>query len=239
MPNEDRSYFIHSVESSFDCRFPANFEDTTTTLGEVHDYVVSSLGFSSGGSVGMHVFNTVRRALIEGAGLRRIDVKPDANLDELLPLKIRRSMWNGFLARLPWDTSNLYLRYPARIAKPAGATALGCFAAIWIVGGVLAALHIFSIFYMLPVLLFSAGVVYFLWNEPKNPLATDIPDVFNTPRKLTQYVRDTHYGKIAKQIHMWNETEVWALIEQLAKDCAPENAVLNRDTVISDFNPDY
>jgi hypothetical protein len=238
MPNEHRSYFIDSVESSFDCRLPANFDDAGTTLGDVHDYVVSSLGFSSGGSVGMHVFNTVRRALIEGAGLRRIDVKPDANLDELMPLKIRRSMWSGFLTRLPWDSSNLYLRYPQRIAKPAGALALGCFVAIWIVGGVLAALHIFSILYMLPVLLFSAGVIYFLWKEPQNPLATDIPDIFNTPRKLTHYLRDSNYGKIAKQIHMWNETEVWALIEELAKKYAPEDQPLSRETVIADFYDD-
>lgn len=236
MPDYDRSFFLSTLELTFDCRFPMNAEETMPTLGDVHDYIVSTLGFGTGGSVGMHVFHTIRRALVEGAGLRRSDVKIDANLDELMPRQIRRSMWNEFLKRLPWDTSHLYLRFPARIARPLLMVAVCALVALWVVGGILAWLHVFSLLHMAAVVVALSATVYFLATETHNPLAVEIPEVFSTPRKITRYLVKRNYGKIAKQSHMWNETEVWAMIEEIAKDTrGSSQSPYHRSTLIADL----
>lgn len=234
--NED---FFADIDGIFGCRTDLETQAKLVTLGDLHAHVMSAMAAvpSHGGTVKMHVFYVVRRALIDGAGLKREQIKPDIDLGTLLPGQFRRSLWCNFMHKLPWDMKPfIHLKYPMTIMKPVGFVAVISFLAIVPFFAASIVQPAFGIPWFIVALGTFALSLWVLSNEPQNALATELRESCNTPRKLTRVIASQHYGKIARQIENWSENEVWEVICDIVRySFEPGPLELTRQTTFAEL----
>jgi hypothetical protein len=226
--------FIAAVQRAFDCSFTAQEKLGMDTLGDVYSALLSHYAAieSRGGCVKMHVFNKVRRALVEGAGLKRADIKLDAKLEPLMPRQFRRSLWCNFMHRLPWDTSPyLYLRFPPLVSNIIGTITVLSFFALFPAVISIFAMHLMGMIVFITCIGLCVAGTGFLSSEPGSTLAAEIPEKFSTPRHITNYIATWNYGVLAKEFHNWNERELWNVLVEVALTLfVAERSDLTKDT---------
>jgi len=114
------------------------------------------------------------------------------------------------------------LRYPKTFATTFGITLVISFFALFP-----AIFCAFKLGFMgILILLANIGVFLstlgLLASEPHNPIALEIGETFDTPRKITKYLSAWNYGKMAKEFGDWNAKEVWDVIGKIVVDLFEE-----------------
>jgi hypothetical protein len=115
---------VMAIEEKFGLTIPDEEAEKIHTMGQLHDYVLARVARGQPQvCVTSAAFYRLRRALGEVCGVPREHVRPQARLEDLVPLPDRPSAWHELQARL----SNLHLpplRRPAWLARRIEAASL-------------------------------------------------------------------------------------------------------------------
>lgn len=85
---------ILAIEDGFQIHITDGEASAVTTVGNLHDLVVSRLeGQGSKRCLTSAAFYRTRRGIIEALGLPREDVRPSTALENILPENVRREQW--------------------------------------------------------------------------------------------------------------------------------------------------
>ena len=113
----DLMAMVMGVEEKFDLTIPDAEAEKIRTMGQLYDYVMARVARGQAQvCVTSAAFYRLRRALGEVCGVPRERVRPEARLEDLVPLHDRPRAWRELRARL----SNLHLpplRRPAWLAR--------------------------------------------------------------------------------------------------------------------------
>jgi hypothetical protein len=115
---------VMGIEEKFRLTIPDEEAEKIRTMGQLHDYVLARVAHGQAQvCVTSAAFYRLRRALGEVCGVPRERVRPQTQLEDLVPLPDRPRIWQELQARL----SNLHLpplRRPAWLARRIEAASL-------------------------------------------------------------------------------------------------------------------
>lgn len=182
------------------------------TVGKYYEYVLSLLpdekssapARKPGKCLSSMTFYRLRKALCNVFSLERNQVKPDTNLEDLLPLDNRRKRWDDL-------KKELELKLP-KLVRPGWAN--------YIIGLSLSAVFFFvlsnllTFWFTIPVCLsLLAGVLYIT-----KPFATRIPASSKTAGDLTKYLIRHNHPVLVQQLCILDENSVWQVLHSIIVD---------------------
>ncbi len=210
---------VMEVEDTFNIRFSeADYADIAT-VGDLHDYIVKRVN-GTDDSVSEHdpicltsaTFLRIRRAFVSHFGLARHSVRPSSSVDEIVPRKERRKVWNQIQNVIELNLP------PLRRPRWVVCTLLA-------IVSMLAAIFLWSLMPIdeieflgvaLATVAAAAGLTVLT-----RPLATEPGPEFVTVGGLAHVVLQRNFRALHEQYNGWNPSDVWdtiqvILLEQLA-----------------------
>jgi acyl carrier protein len=208
----DTVELVMEIEEAFDITIPDDRASEMVTVGDVYEFILEKtcqVPLESGRCLSAAVFYELSRQ-VRGLGLVRGKIRPNTELDQVIPLTGRRSTWKAL-------SSQMDLRFP-RLGRPGWLALLNCmFVAIVFIASLAVfaqSKQLIGVFVALGLGILSSAAVGLL----TEPFAIYPAATCSTIRDLVTHLVAINYSKLAGRYASRNPTDVWNALQLIVSE---------------------